>query len=233
MDRIVQITCLGKKGRFGNQLFQYAFARGYAERHNAILETPPWIGQELFDLDDRLPSRKLPRTAEDDIPPDGQVNVDLFGYFIWSGNLRRQPWTVANVRQWFAFTRGAMARFPVPCGDYVAVHLRRGDFKKYLKRTCIIRRAAYERALREHGFDPRQAIWVSEESGNPMPQDFLTLVRAKTLFMSNSTFSYWAGLLGGQRCFAPLCEDRTGWIDCDFAEGHRYIRKWTRKPSPK
>jgi len=229
MSRVVQITCLGSKGRFGNQLFQYAFARAYAERHKAILETPEWIGQYLFGLADPPPSRKLPRTSTDEAPADGRVNIDLFGYFGFSGDLARQPWSIKQVRAWFTFTRLAMEAYPIPQGDYVAVHLRRGDFKRFLKRTCIVKRSAYEKALRQNGFDPQHAVWVSEEGGNPMPQDFLTLMRAKVLFLSNSSFSYWAGLLGGQRCFAPLCEDCTGWVNCEFDEGLRYVRKWAHR----
>ncbi len=202
--------------------------RGYAELHNAILETPAWIGQELFGLRDPPPSKTLPKTHLDEVPTDGRVNIDLHGYFCWSGDRTRQPWSIDQVVKWFEFTPESVAKYPIPTGHYVAAHLRQGDFKRYLQRTCIINRASYERALRTYGFNPDQAVWVSEESGNPMPQDFLTLMRARVLFLSNSSFSYWAGLLGGQRCFAPLCEDKTGWVDCEFEEGHRYVRKWKR-----
>src|SRR5262245_49493375 len=77
---VVQCTTLGSFGRFGNQLFQYAFARAYAERYGALLEVPDWIGRRLFGVTDPYPSRALPRTAQDCIPW-GEVNIDLFGYF--------------------------------------------------------------------------------------------------------------------------------------------------------
>ena len=33
MSSVVSISCLGRFGRFGNQLFQYAVTRKYAELH--------------------------------------------------------------------------------------------------------------------------------------------------------------------------------------------------------
>ncbi len=113
MDRIVQITCLGKKGRLGNQFFQYAFARGYAQKHRARLEKPAWIGQELFALNDPRPNKRLPKTQLDEVPDDGRINIDLNGYFCWSGNHSRYPWTVEEVRNWFRFTTEAMAKYTV------------------------------------------------------------------------------------------------------------------------
>lgn len=36
------------EGRFGNQLFQYAFARALAEKYGAELQTSDWIGPQIF-----------------------------------------------------------------------------------------------------------------------------------------------------------------------------------------
>lgn len=45
---IVSMSSLGQLGRFGNQIFQYIFLRVCAEKSNALVECPPWIGQTLF-----------------------------------------------------------------------------------------------------------------------------------------------------------------------------------------
>ena len=45
---VVTMYCLGKLGRFGNQLFQYAYLKIYAQIHDLRVETPEWIGQYLF-----------------------------------------------------------------------------------------------------------------------------------------------------------------------------------------
>ena len=58
------MTRLGSYGRFGNQLLQYAFVRLHAKEHNLIAEFPDWIGRDLFDLDDPVPSASLSQADE-------------------------------------------------------------------------------------------------------------------------------------------------------------------------
>lgn len=56
---------LGRKGRWGNQVFQYMFLRTYARRFNLQYQCPPWEGQRLFGLNDPLLNgRPLPRYIE-------------------------------------------------------------------------------------------------------------------------------------------------------------------------
>lgn len=50
--RILTMTALGRLGRFGNQIFQYAFLKICARASNAEVQTEPWVGQALFGLDD-------------------------------------------------------------------------------------------------------------------------------------------------------------------------------------
>jgi len=56
----VSMWCLGRLGKFGNQLFQYAFLRIYAQKHDLRYEVPDWIGQTLFDLPDAPLNSDLP-----------------------------------------------------------------------------------------------------------------------------------------------------------------------------
>jgi Glycosyl transferase family 11 len=64
-DRLVlTMSSLGKFGRFGNQLFQYAFLRICAEKSGARVECPPWIGQVLFGHRDAAISKRLPPAIE-------------------------------------------------------------------------------------------------------------------------------------------------------------------------
>jgi hypothetical protein len=51
-------------GRFGNQLFQYAFLRICAQNRGARIECSPWIGQTLFGHDDAPIAERLPRAIE-------------------------------------------------------------------------------------------------------------------------------------------------------------------------
>ena len=61
---VLTMSSIGKLGRFGNQLFQYAFLRIGAEKSGARVECPPWIGQTLFGHNDALISKQLPPAVE-------------------------------------------------------------------------------------------------------------------------------------------------------------------------
>jgi hypothetical protein len=61
---VLTMSSIGKLGRFGNQLFQYAFLRICAEKSSARVECPPWIGQTLFGHDDASVSKRLPPAIE-------------------------------------------------------------------------------------------------------------------------------------------------------------------------
>ena len=60
----LSFSLLGIDGEFGNQLFQYAFARLYSEKYGLRLETYDWVGQKLFGLHDPPVSRIQPFILE-------------------------------------------------------------------------------------------------------------------------------------------------------------------------
>ncbi len=49
---MLAMTNFGQNGRFGNQLFQYAFIRSQAEKLGVKMYIPAWIGDQAFDLQD-------------------------------------------------------------------------------------------------------------------------------------------------------------------------------------
>ena len=61
---VLTMSSIGQLGRFGNQLFQYAFLRICAEKSGATVECPPWIGQTLFGHNDAPISKRLPPVIE-------------------------------------------------------------------------------------------------------------------------------------------------------------------------
>lgn len=61
---LLTMSSIGQLGRFGNQLFQYAFLRICAEKSGAKVECPPWIGQTLFGHNDSPISKRLPPAVE-------------------------------------------------------------------------------------------------------------------------------------------------------------------------
>jgi len=222
---VITISSLGNFGRFGNQLFQYAFARAMADRFGATLQTPPWIGQRLFGISDPPIDVALPRLEVDEIPEE--PNVDLHGYFQRARHL--QFLSASRLKSMFTFLPAWTERFPKD-GSYVAAHLRRGDYaNRFAEVYCIVSRESYVRACERFGFDPGTIVWYAEESqqrsdldaeGLGFLPDFFGMMKADVLLRANSTFSWWAGVLGSARVFSPLVSAETGHQDVEFVEGN-------------
>ena len=135
---IIQFTLFGHWGRFGNQLFEYAFLKICAEANDLEIQTPPWVGNHLFDIHDPLPSVKLPaydetwdHTTLHPIAPDLAIcrNIDYRGFcqfhtsfFRPHKDLIKKTFRPAGplierlgARNQFSTTR-------------IGIHLRRGDY---------------------------------------------------------------------------------------------------------
>ena len=137
----VSMTSLGSNGRFGNQLLQYAYLCIYAKLAGCAIETPDWIGRDLFGCDTPLPSNTLPRLSDAEFDANTAlltggalaVNVDLHGYFCfhtkyWKpfqqhfrGALQLRP----EVEQWLD---KAYNTLDTKKRTVVAIHIRHGDF---------------------------------------------------------------------------------------------------------
>lgn len=207
-------------GRFGNQMFQYAFARAYAELHKATFCVGPWVGQKIFDLADR-PYTPLPKNDFDTIPW-GQTNIALQGYFQNAEAVKIL--SVSKLREWFRL-RPAWQQLVKPVA--IAAHLRYGDYVS-IGTYCLITKESYIKAVQNVGLDPASITWVSEDTPNPvtLPEplgflpDFLTLMWAKVLFRANSSFSWWAATLNPGEIFSPVVEGRVGSNNVEFVKGN-------------
>ena len=86
--QVISMSTLGKNSGLGNQIFQYGFLKIYAQENSLSVETPKWIGQELFGHKDREISEDLPEVSENDnefILGNTEVlkNVDIHGEFLY------------------------------------------------------------------------------------------------------------------------------------------------------
>lgn len=148
----VSFRRLGREGRFGNQLLQYAAARLCADRQGLTLTTPMWPGRALFGLDDPLcgglggadasPAIWQSTVREDDVGAaallSGAVPLagrDLFGFFC--GDVSPMAAQRDAVRRMFAYAPAVVDRLgPLRARTLglrgaetlAALHLRRGDF---------------------------------------------------------------------------------------------------------
>ena len=62
---LITMSTFGTNGRFGNQIFQYAFLKIYAKEHDLQVQIPRWpIGEYLFGHQDPEISQILPQIRE-------------------------------------------------------------------------------------------------------------------------------------------------------------------------
>jgi hypothetical protein len=209
---IVTVSCLGNHGRFGNQLFQYAFARAYAESIGAKLQTPDWNGRYIFkDINEEIMTEPAGPSTEF---PNGKGDIDLVGYFQQSQHLKLL--SRKKLKQWFTFKND----IDVPSYDLV-FHKRRGDYLSFPHVFGVVSDQSYNKAALEYGFDPSTAFILDDSRDLAYwLNDFFIMMRCNNLFRSNSTFAWWAATLGNCAVYSPVVEDKKGNIDVDFARGN-------------
>jgi len=142
---VVTMSTLGEKGRFGNQIFQYAFLKIYAQVFNMRVETPVWAGQYLFGYNDPPISRKLPVISElrqknlqkiFTEPTPRYKNVDF------SGNFQFHTSSFAPYKEYFqslfipvpeikAEMDTGLANLFSRGKTIIGLHIRRGDYNYY------------------------------------------------------------------------------------------------------
>lgn len=246
----VAMSTLGHNAGFANQLFQYAFLWLYGLRNNCAIETPTWIGETVYGLPAQPISRRRrgfkgdPWSVRDGAlwtAPNPPVEVDFWGYFqnppsVWRQHralLRRlftplPPWRVP-IERW-------LAQNCPPGRTLVAIHLRRGDYRRYAAEKPWFRLlpAAWYRRWLERvwpSLDNPVLFIATDEPESVVPEftdyaplvatslatslpeapelaDFEIMARAGVLAIANSSFSRMAALLAAdtQRCFIPESE---------------------------
>lgn len=222
---------LSLQGGFGNQLSQFAFARAYAERHGMDLCCSPWAGSEIFALDTLPAVTGLPRVTETELlngyVPTG--DIDIRGYFQQQSAL---IYTRTQAREWFKLRRDIDHRLKsLPSIGNRVCHLRRGDYSGY--GYVVVSLESYLDAATQHDIASTTLYFIGEDGAKNRPNagfdgaleflpDFYRMMSAKILFRANSTFSWWASVLGDARTLAPVIEGLGGGKehDCKFVEGN-------------
>jgi len=114
---------LGELG-FGDQLLQYGIARLIAERHKLALETPDWVGRDLFGFDDPAPGEPA-RAAL----PDGEAAALAA---LSAPRIVEASRKVAIDGDLTARFHGSTARWAGRCDDFRALYEFRGPAQSYL-----------------------------------------------------------------------------------------------------
>jgi hypothetical protein len=205
-------------GRFGNCIFQYAFARGYCERHGLELRMDDWVGSRIFEIDHPRCAKELPRMEETMIY-DGLSDVSYRSY---SQSQRCADfYSIEQCQRWFRFRPVVFGRLRNALkftGGNLVAHLRRTDFAPY--GYPVISKESYLDAAETFGYDPDQMEFVSDEKPwfdrfftgelDFLP-DFYRLVRARIHFRANSSFSFWSGVIGDHEAvYSPVIDGLEG-----------------------
>lgn len=212
-------------GRFGNTLFEYAFARAFAERNALELHTDPWIGQQIFEINDPPCRGELPRKDEYDIK-DGDRDISYRSYSQQQKCI--DLYSREDCRRWFTLKPDIARWASHHCdSDYVAHH-RKGDYHWSGSGYPVVSKQAFFAAKQKYTPECPELRFVSEEEPRTDPRfngdlsfvpDFLTLMHAKkALFRANSSFSWWAAVLGTARIFSPICSHLQGGLEYDVVE---------------
>ena len=240
---LITISCLGKKGRAGNAMFQFSFAMGYAKAMGCELQTNDWWGRRVFPAAAELPliNKELPSTHCDSITHYlklplgyfiGMKDINLDGYF--QHNTFIDFYTRKQVREWFKLKAflNELSPFERGCDPYSAQHLRRGDYTTdptFQRLYCTVSDESYAKAIEQFNIPaPVLSIYdgwnapvkYTYDMGVPWLEDWLVLRDAAHLLRSNSTFAWWAAAIGHGKVYSPVVEDKVGLQTVPFVEGN-------------
>jgi hypothetical protein len=190
---IIQIPTLGKKGRLGNWLNLYTFARRLAESSGAILETPDWVGRRMFDLKDPLIESVRGRQFEFE-----------------EKAIYHPTYSIEDFRRYLPMNPHikVLASIHAP---YLAVHIRRGDFM-ISDLWPQVPLEVIEAGVRGLDLPWEQADLYMEEKphktllplSEPYMIDFCEMVLAKHLVIyPASSFSGFASMLNENNVYLP------------------------------
>ncbi len=139
-DNKVTFSTLGQYGRFGNQVYQYIFIRGYAKRHHLEFETRGWIGKQIYGFNDpEVTVNYCPVPESDEVlrsyaglSEKRYSGVDFTGVFL--GNTSYHRWNREEILKLFQPLPEVKAQLQPGLDKLrqhktvIGIHIRRGDF---------------------------------------------------------------------------------------------------------
>lgn len=219
MKRVVNLRMIG---RWGNQLFQWAYAKKYCELYDCELRTDPWVGYDLFELEHTQIQERFPIVHTELTVNPGETRFEFRSYFQMQ---KAMIYTQDDIWRWFQWKPkvvGILGHYE----DEALAHLRRGDYFGY--NYPVVSWKSYLKACFKFQINPEVVHEISEEKPTKgfQPEfvaDFWRMVNAPILFRANSSFSWWAAAMAKkQRVFAPVIDGLEGGKehDVEFVEGN-------------
>lgn len=207
----------------GNQLFQYAFLRVSALRLGVPFYCPPWIGDEVFQLDDAGERAEAP-VGIDKKFKIGSVGFDRRALTVEDGTeiegyFQSERFFVGRrgeVRHWYRFRREQVAAVDarhagIEFSASVGVHLRFGD-KRLLPQYYLPSPDYYRRAILLAGKRAPTIVFSDEPprakehlkdlpgrfvfiEGNEAYEDLYLMSLCRAFVCSPSTLAWWGAWL--------------------------------------
>ena len=180
----VSMLSLAARGRFAQNVLEYLLVRLYTEQAGLDLETPEWVGQWFFELDDPPVSARRPMVSHmrrrlNDLvagkPAEPLVEVDIdapYTLYRFDPIYRERIRSWLRPRpQWRDRLDPVMDRLRRRGRTVVAIHIRRGDFAQF--NYPITRTQAYLDWLDRHwpGLDA-PVLYVASDAPAEVKQDF-------------------------------------------------------------
>lgn len=237
MPRILQFD-LGRRGGWGNQLFQYFFLQSWANKTDSILEIPEeWVGRKIFpNIKNRGFTKELPLYGLHQIPPDDNKDYRLDGFYQYQWAV--DQWDISSGRGWFHIDDSFFDNHTKIFNQYIAMgrnkvigaHRRSGDFRQ--TPFPILSYKCYNECCETFKLSKDQLVFFgNEEVKFPQPlagtdidflSDFIYLMLSDTIIRGNSTFSWWAAFLSKRPVFSPIIQGKgPGEInDVQWVEGN-------------
>lgn len=208
---------LGRKGWLGNQMFQYASTKGIARANGYDVVTPPADGTQPEYHDYSL-WQTFKMTGATPGYLEGPTVAVEFGFHPWimegcpdnvnlSGFMQTEKYfedIADEIREDFEIKESC----PLPYKDYIAVHVRRGDYVTYSAALHPTQsRDYYMTAIESIAEDLPVAVFSDDigwcmsnipaafYSTGTKSQDLWMMSHARHNVISNSTFGWWGAWL--------------------------------------
>jgi len=215
---MISFNSLGRSGRLGNQMFQYAALRGIASRHGYSYSIPyslfvnAWTDHQLntcFKLNKNIVygATNNKTINESSFSFDEHIfnncpdNIDISGYF--------------QTEKYFAHIKNEIIKdftfrinFDKPFNEYIALHVRRGDYVNQPNHHPVCSVDYYMNALSIIEDDIPIVIfsddinWCKENieaslymENTTNIQDLYLMTQATHNIIANSSFSWWGAWL--------------------------------------
>jgi hypothetical protein len=217
-------------GGLGNKLFQYCFSRAYAEKHGCDFHVQgglyPQKWNIIFEGTNEPPvTRDLPIRQSFDLEQwDGETDITIQGFCQHQKNL---IYTRSQVRKWLTFKPEILDMVKGIEPVEILANQRLGDYTLACNPFSWVSQSSYVQCCWDFGFDPNKITWQDGDTHYPWPgidaslfkhhehhaefderidflPDLVVMMRAKNLLRANSTFGWWAHVLGdNERVFCP------------------------------